>query len=77
LLEGIIIGIVSAVIAYIAQSYIYAGAVSAVRKMEGGFGLVFIDFSEVKIPLFAAFVFIGVLCGIFGSGLSSRKYLQA
>ena len=77
LLEGIIIGIVSAIIAYFAQSRIYAGAISAIRGMEGGFGLVFIEFAELNIALFAAFMFIGVLCGIFGSGLSSRKYLQA
>jgi len=77
LLEGIIIGVVSALLAYVSQSYIYAGAVSAVRGMEGGFGIIFADFSEVNIPMFAAFMVIGVLCGIFGSGLSSRRYLQA
>ena len=75
LLEGIIMGIISAVIAYIMQSYIYNGAVSAILGMAGG--LEFIVFSEVNIMLLTAFIFTGVLCGLFGSGLSSRKYLKA
>jgi len=75
LLEGIIIGMVSAVIAYIMQSYIYNGAVTALLSMEGG--LEFVLFSEVNIMLFVGFLFTGVLCGLFGSGLSSRRYLKA
>jgi cell division transport system permease protein len=77
LLEGIIMGIISAVLAFVAQAYIYAGAVSAVGGMEMSGGIEFIEFSEVNIALFAAFVFTGVVCGLLGSGLSSRKYLKA
>ena len=75
LLEGIIIGVVSAVIAYITQSYIYNGAVRALLGIESG--MEFIAFPEVNAMLFAGFLFTGVLCGLFGSGLSSRKYLEA
>jgi cell division transport system permease protein len=73
LLEGIIIGIVSAVLAYIAQSYIYNGAVAAILGIEGGLGMEFIVFSEVNIMLFTAFAVTGVACGFAGSGLSSRQ----
>ena len=75
LLEGIIIGLVSAVIAYIAQSYIYGSAVGAIVNMYNG--LEFIKFDEVNIMLLVGFIFTGVLCGLFGSGISSRRYLQA
>jgi cell division transport system permease protein len=77
LLEGIIIGLVSAVITYIMQSYIYNAAVTAVLRMDGGIILEFIEFSEVNIMLFFGFLFAGIFCGICGSGLSSRKYLKA
>jgi cell division transport system permease protein len=77
LLEGVIIGIISAVITYVMQSYIYSGAVNAILQMEDGFVLEFIEFSEINIMLFVGFLFAGVLCGLFGSGLSSRKYLKA
>lgn len=75
LLEGIIIGLVSAIIAYLAQSYIYKNVVIALLKR--GDWLEFIEFSEINIMLFAAFLVTGVLCGLFGSGISSRKYLKA
>jgi len=75
LLEGIIIGVVSGIIAYISLSYIYSGAVTALLGMQGG--LEFIIFSDVNIMLLTGFIFTGVLCGLFGSGLSSRRYLQA
>jgi len=77
LLEGIIIGVVSALIAYAAISRIYNSAVQAILGMEGGFGIEFIVFNEINAMLLAAFIFIGVLCGLFGSGISSRRYLHA
>jgi len=77
LLEGVIIGIISAVIAYIAQYYIYGGAISWLSGFAGnGFVLDFIEFSQVNILVFLAFLFAGSLCGFFGSGMSSRKYLK-
>ena len=75
LLEGIIIGVVSSIAAFIAQWYIYSGAMSAINDIESGFK--FVAFSEVNIMLFTAFLLTGVICGLLGSGLSSRRYLQA
>jgi len=74
LLEGIIIGLVAALIAFGAQVYIYGAAVSAIEKMTEV--LDFIPFSEVNAIIFAAFILTGVLCGVFGSAVSSRKYLK-
>jgi len=75
LLEGVIIGIIAGIIAYTAQWYIYRSAVVAIIKMNAG--LKFIAFSDVNILLFCGFILTGVLCGLLGSGLSSRKYLKA
>ncbi|MCL1858579.1 MAG: permease-like cell division protein FtsX [Oscillospiraceae bacterium] len=74
LLEGIIIGVISGLIAYVAQSYIYGSAVNAIIKMNAG--LEFILFSDVSVTVFLGFIFTGVLCGLFGSGISSRRYLK-
>ena len=74
LLEGIIIGMISGIIAFAAQSYIYKSAVEAVNKMNSG--LEFIDFSDMSVLLFTGFIVTGALCGLFGSGLSSRKYFK-
>ena len=74
LLEGIIIGLLSGIIAYFLQSYIYKNAVVALIKMNTG--LEFMKFDELSAMLLAAFVVIGVVCGLFGSGISSRRYLK-
>ena len=75
LLEGIIIGIVSSIIAYAAQSYIYGKTSAAILSMQSGLKL--IDFSTVNVMFFVAFLLTGVLCGFFGSLISSQKYLKA
>ena len=74
LLEGVIIGLLSGIVAYFAQSYIYSAAISAVDKMEAG--LTFISFSDIRGILFFGFVLTGMICGLFGSGISSRRYLK-
>jgi cell division transport system permease protein len=79
LLEGIIIGLISGIIAYAAQSYIYGGAVSWLTGMTEGdaFILEFINFSDVNMLMLLAFVFAGIICGLLGSAVSSRRYLKA
>jgi cell division transport system permease protein len=74
LLEGIIIGLLSALIAFFSQMYIYKEAISAIGKRTEV--LDFIPFSEVNAIIFAAFMLTGISCGIFGSAVSSRKYLK-
>jgi len=75
LLEGVIIGLVSAIIAYFAQSYIYTGLVTTLIKMNTW--LKFVPFDDVNSILLIGSVLIGVICGLFGSGISSRRYLKA
>ena len=74
LLEGVIIGLLSALIAFFSQMYIYKWAISAIGQMTEVFEIV--PFSEVNAAIFAAFALTGVLCGFFGSAVSSRKYLK-
>ena len=75
-LEGILIGIVSACIAYFTQWYVYQLATSTLLKMDTG-GLSFIEFSDINIIVFMIFAVVGVFCGLIGSSISANKYLKA
>ncbi len=73
--EGIIIGIIAAGIAFAAQWYIYGYIVD---MMESAMGFITIlMFSEFGLALFLAFMGIGIVTGIIGSTISTRKYLKA
>jgi len=75
LLEGVIIGIVSAAVSYFLQSYIYGAVVKTLERMDTSLKLV--DFSEVSVLIFVIFILVGVFCGLLGSSISSQRHLKA
>ncbi len=73
--EGIIIGIISSVIAFFIQWYVYGYVIS---MMAGSLAFIeVIPFGEVWPLAALAFLGIGVLTGIIGSTISTRKHLTA
>lgn len=75
IIEGIIIGILSSVIAFFIEWYIYGYAIST---MAGSFDfLTLISFNDVALNFGVAFLVIGVITGIIGSTISTRKHLRA
>lgn len=74
--EGLILGLVGAIIAFFLQWGIYtliAGAVSA------GTGLDFIDivpFDQLALQVLGIFAAAGFVIGVVGSALAIRKFLQ-
>jgi len=75
ILEGIILGLVSGIIASIFQWYIYDNvAVNLISKFNENFNI--IQYSTVKNYIVLIFLSTGVLVGIFGTVLSIRKYLK-
>lgn len=73
--EGIIIGLIASVFAFLFQFYIY---VYVQNMMLETFRMISIlMFSEIKIPVLFGFAGVGILTGIIGSGVSLRKYLSA
>ena len=73
--EGIIIGIISSLIAYLIEGYMYSYIVS---MMDDNFQMVTIlDYSSINTEVMLAFLAIGVITGIIGSTISTRKYLKA
>ena len=81
--EGIIIGVVSAAIAFGLEFYLYKYLLgdiisSATNTASGESGMIMLaDFSEYALLLGIGFLAIGLFAGIVSSGISLRKYLKA
>ncbi len=74
LTEGIIIGLVSAAIAFGLQYYVYE---QIIRDLIREYPVIYLENYGVYMPYVAiAFVALGVFTGLFGSIISIRKYLK-
>lgn len=75
ILEGVIIGLISSLLAFLIEWYAYGAAVKAVSANYTMITVV--PFEDVRWIVLAAFVGVGVLTGIVGSWISLRKYAKA
>lgn len=73
LVEGVIIGLASAIIATGCISLLYNAGMNAIEQL---FPINAIPLSDVIIFVTAAFLIAGVIIGFFGSFISIRKYLK-
>jgi cell division transport system permease protein len=71
--EGIIIGIISSVIAYFVEWYFYIYVENIMSQMSM---ISIMHFVDIKAYIFMGFAAIGVFTGIFGSCISLSKYLK-
>ncbi|MBQ7820817.1 MAG: permease-like cell division protein FtsX [Clostridia bacterium] len=75
IIEGIIIGVVSSILAYFAQSFIYNYIVVAIG---GNFSIInTCPYELVQNEILLGFLAAGLFCGVVGSFLSMKKYLKA
>ncbi len=74
LVEGMVIGFISAAISMGVLALLYRAAVGVLERTS--LGIEAIPFTSVILPLAAAFVLTGVLVGFFGGFISIRKYLK-
>ena len=75
LFEGIIIGLVASAAAYFIEIYFYHYIeIMALSDLQM---ITIVPAAAVQNPLLWAFLAIGVLAGIVGSGISLGKYLKA
>ena len=73
--EGIFIGILASAFAFFIQWYIYG---YVVKMMDGTFDfLTILSFGDIGYYVAAIFLGIGIVTGIIGSTISTRKYLKA
>lgn len=76
--EGAIIGIVSAVISFILISLAYVLAYTRLPKIGSSLGVFgFLPYSTLWYKILAIYVVVGLFIGIFGSAISIKKYLKA
>ena len=73
LVEGMIIGLFSAVVSTVAMVLLYEGVFGA---LTGFIPFNYIPLTEVILPVGVSFAVAGVLIGFFGSFISIRKYLK-
>ena len=75
MLEGVVIGIFSGIIAFFVQWYAYGYIHKMVMADLSMVSVV--PFSDIGPLLFIGCVIVGVLTGMIGSAISIRKNLQA
>lgn len=75
-LEGIIIGVVSTVLALAFQWCIYSYIIVPLLSDLLFLNNTIVPFNDAFIPLSLIFLFIGLVVGVFGSMISIRKYLK-
>ncbi len=75
IIEGIIIGLIGAIISFIVVAYGYQGILGLIGALDISF-VKFKPFSSVVLPLIGAFIGLGVVLGGIGSLISVRKHLK-
>ena len=78
IVEGAIIGIVSATISFILISVAYVLLYARLPQIGSSLGVFgFVAYSTLWYKILAVFLVIGLFIGIFGSSISIKKYLKA
>ncbi len=78
-IEGILLGIISAIISLGAVWGVYEAVKKTLASMLGnimGIGESLIEFKQYALVLLAAFLVLGILSGVVGSMVSIRRYLK-
>lgn len=76
LIEGIILGILAALLSLGLVHVLYIFAVDQFAGALLSLNSTFVSFNDLVTPLAAIFLFIGIFTGSFGSLISMRKYLK-
>lgn len=76
--EGAIIGIISAIISFILISLAYVVLYARLPQIGSSLGVFgFIPYTQIWYQILIAYIVLGLFIGIFGSSISIRKYLKA
>lgn len=76
IMEGILVGIVSAVVAFFISQWSYMGIMSSLDVTSFMQTSDLLSFSDMWVDLMAAYLILGCLIGAFGSSISVRRYLK-
>ena len=77
-IEGAIMGVVSALISFMLISIAYVVIYARIPKVGSSLGVFgFIPYTKLWLPILAIYVVLGLFIGILGSSISIKKYLKA
>ena len=78
IMEGVLVGLVSAVVSFFICQWIYVGLsdtfAASLPSVDSFTSL--LAFSDMWAQLLGAFVLLGCIIGAFGSSISVRRYLK-
>ena len=77
IVEGAIMGVVSALISFIVISVVYVYTYVALNSSYALGVFKFIPYSSIWYQIFGVYLILGLFIGIFGSAISLKKYLKA
>ncbi len=75
-IEGMLLGLLGALLAFFAQWGIYAGVYKAVMTSSAATIVIPVTFGSVWYCVLGVFTLAGVLIGVCGSGLAIRRFLR-
>lgn len=76
IVEGAIMGLVSALISFVIISIVYVYIYAALNTSIALGVFKFIPYSSIWYYILLAYIFLGLFIGIFGSAISLKKYLK-
>ena len=76
LVEGVFIGLISAVISFFVLAFLYGICGPAFASIFSIFGNSIVSFWDYSVFILIGFIFVSVCTGGFGSLISMRKYLK-
>lgn len=74
--EGALVGLISGILGYLIQYYLYMAPLTELSNKFDGF-IVIPEFSYMNTYYLPIFFLAGTILGIFGSALAIRKYMKA
>ncbi len=77
MIEGIMTGLISAIIAFFISWLMYSSALGAVSNSASLSAILkLLEFKDIYASLIVAYILLGAAIGAFGSGISIRRYLK-
>jgi len=76
IMEGILVGIISAVVAFFISQWSYLGLMTSISTTFLASSIGLLEFSSIWVSLLMAYLGLGCVIGAFGSSISVRRYLK-
>ncbi len=76
IMEGMLVGVMSAVVAFFISQWSYLGIMTTVKTTFLASSIGLLEFWDIWVNLLVSYIGLGCLIGAFGSSLSVRRYLK-